>query len=175
MGFVPNNQSFAVSSSGSIAALRGEFETNIDSVLVDLGRDITVHLSPGKSACTSPNCKFNSTYKRYMGINGKICEECKGQGFFIEPRYTIYRANIRWTNEPFNESSRNIQEVFEPGRLGANFCRIKTKAVSMDHIRESVGATIDGVNVELYREPRHTGFGPSPLLYVVSWWKVMNR
>ena len=147
----------------------------MDTVLTGLGRDITIHLPPSKSPCPDITCKFNSTYQRYVGTNGKICETCRGQGFLVEGNQTIYIANIRWTDEPFNESTRNIQEAFPPGRLGANFVRTKTVASSMDHLRQSVGATVDGINVELFMEPRFTGFGAAPLLYTITWWKVVNR
>ena len=109
-----------------------------------------------------------------MGANNKVCEVCKGQGFLIEPRQTVYVANIRWTDEPFNESTRHIQERHIVGRLGQNFCRTKMQVTARDHVRQSVGATIDGIDVELFEEPRVTGFNGS-LLYVVSWWKVANR
>ena len=109
-----------------------------------------------------------------MGTNNKICEDCKGQGFVVEPRQTVYKANLRWTDEPFNESTRNIQEIGTPGRLGSNFLRMKTVQVSQVHIRESIGASVDGINLELFEEPRYTGFG-GQLLYVISWWKVVNR
>ncbi len=175
MAIIPNNQTFPILASGQLINLQPAFQTAIDTVLAGLGRDITIHLAASKSPCPDITCIFNSTYQRYTGPNGKICETCKGQGFLVETNQTIYVANIRWTNEPFNESTRNIQEVFPPGRLGANFVRIKTVASSKDHIRKSIGATIDGENVELFREPRTTGFGRAPLLYVVSWWKVVNR
>lgn len=146
----------------------------MDTVLVGLGRNITIHLPPSKGPCPDITCKYNSTYQRYIGTNGKICETCKGQGFLVEGRQTIYVANIRWTSEPFNQAT-NILEKFPAGRVGVNFVRTKTVASSKDHVRESIGATIDGNNVELFREPRTTGFGASPLLYLISWWKVVNK
>jgi len=174
MTIVSNSQSFGTLPSGQILNLRSDFKDTMDTILVSLGRDITIHLPATKSPCTDVSCKFNSTYKRYIGTDGKICTACKGQGFLVEPRQTIYKANIRWTNEPFNESTSNIQEKFEPGRVGVDFVRTKTVVASKDHVRESVGATIDGVNVELFREPRQTGFG-EPVLYLIAWWKIVNR
>jgi len=176
MAIIPNNQSFSVNASGVVlSSLVGDFKTSMDTVILGLGRDITIHLPPTQNPCPDITCKFNSTYQRYIGTNGKICETCKGQGFLIETRQTVYTANIRWTNEPFNENTRNTEEIFPPGRLGVNFVRTKTVNVSRDHVRQSIGATIDGTNVELVREPRDTGFGPSPLIYVVAWWRVVNR
>ena len=176
MAIIPNSQSFSANASGiTVSALAGDFRTAMDTVLLGLGRDITIHLPPGKNACPDVSCVFNSTYKRYTGANGKICNTCKGQGFLIEPMQTIYLANIRWTNEPFNENSRNIEEKHVAGRVAANFCRTKTVATSVNHVRQSIGATIDGVDVELFQEPRTTGFGAAPLLYTISWWKAINR
>jgi len=175
MAIVPNAQSFPTLPSGTLINLASTFQNQMDTVLTGLGRDITIHLPSARNPCPDVTCKYNSTYQRYTGSNGKICETCKGQGFIVEPRQTIYIANIRWTSEPFNESSRNIQEKFPPGRLGVNFVRIKTVASSKNHIETSIGATIDGVNVELIRDPRHTGFGRNPLLYAISWWRNVNR
>jgi hypothetical protein len=173
MAIIQNNQAFIPLPSGQLINSLTTFKNQIDTVLTGLGRNITLHLPPSKSPCLSVNCKYNSTYQIYTGINGKVCESCRGQGFVIETRQTIYIANIRWTNEPFNEGSNSI-EKFEPGRFGVNFVRTKTVDSSFEHINTSVGATIDGVNVELIRQPRHTGFGRAPLLYVVSWWKEVN-
>lgn len=175
MGLISNNQSFYPGASGLIGgtSLENTFRSAMDSVLVGLGRDVTIHLPPAKTPCISSDCKYNSTYQRYIGDDGKICETCRGQGFTIEPRWTIYRANIRWTDEPFNEA-RTILEKHEAGRINQNFVRTKLVASAHDHIRESVGATIDGIEVELFEEPRLTGFG-NQLLYTVCWWKKVNR
>ena len=175
MAIIPNAQSFPTLPSGNLINLKPTFQNQMDTVLTGLGRDITIHLPPSKSPCPDITCKYNSTYQRYIGTNGKICEVCKGQGFLVENNQTVYIANIRWTNEPFNQSTRNIEEIFEVGRLGVNFVRTKTVASSITHIRTSIGATIDGFNVELFQAPRHTGFGINPLLYTISWWKVVNR
>jgi len=175
MAIIPNSQSFPTLPSGNLIDFKPAFQNSMDTVLVGLGRDITIHLPASKSACPDVNCKYNSTYQRYIGTNGKICETCKGQGFLVENNQTVYVANIRWTEEPFNESTRNTQETFAPGRKGANFVRTKTVYSSIDHLRQSVGATIDEVNVELFREPKRTGFGKAPLLYAITWWKVVNR
>lgn len=175
MGLISNSQSFYPGASGSVGgtALENTFRSAMDGVLVGLGRDITIHLPPTKNACVSSDCTYNSTYDRYIGTNGKICETCRGQGFTIEPRWTIYRANIRWTEEPYTES-KSSAEPYEPGRLGQNFVRTKLVASAFDHVKQSIGATIDGVDVELHEQPRTTGFG-SQVLYTVCWWKVANR
>lgn len=174
MAIVQNNQSFSPYASGyALDALITPFKAATDAILLDLGRDVTIHLPPSKQKCSDPTCKFNSFYKKFTGPTNKLCELCKGQGFILEPRQTIYRANLRWTNEAFNEA-RNINERHEVGRIGQNFLRMKTVADSMTHIRQSIGATIDTIDVELFEEPRYTGFGRN-LLYVISWWKVVNR
>ena len=174
MPLINNSQSFHPSASGTaIAAMANEFQECMDSVLLGAGRNVTIHLPAGKSPCPSVTCVFDSVYKRYIGVNGILCEVCKGQGFIIEPRYTVYMANIRWANEPINQQSKSIEELYSPGRLTVNFARTKFVASAFDHVKESIGATIDGRNVELFQEPRQTGFGES-ILYTVCWWKAIN-
>lgn len=175
MSIVSANQSFSASASGiAIQNLFSKWEAAMDTNLLGFGRNVTLHLKPAKQACPDVNCSFNSFYKRYMGTNNKVCETCKGQGFLIEPRQSIYIANIRWTDEPFNESTRNIEEQHVVGRMGANFARTKMNFGATSHIREAIGATIDGIDVELFDEPRFTGFG-GRVKYVVAVWKVVNR
>ena len=58
--------------------------------------------------------------------------------------------------------------------MGANFARTKMNYGAMEHIKDAVGATIDGIEVELFDEPRFSGFG-GQLKYVVALWKVSNR
>lgn len=177
MGLIGNNQSFVTGASGVIPTAAIPFQRAMDTVLVDLGRDITLHLPPTKSPCVSPTCQFDSFYKKFVGVSGIVCEMCRGQGFVLEPRYTVYRANIRWSDLPFNNSSfidereREFQSV---GRITQNFVRTKTVAASHDDIRNSVGATIDGHDVEVFNEPRQTGWGQN-LLYTITVWKRVNR
>lgn len=175
MGQISNNQSFIVGASGLVGGTSAlnQFQTAMDGVVLGLGRDVTVHLSPAQMECTATGCTFNPFYQKYATPSGSLCETCRGQGFIIEPRWTTYIANVRWTEEAYNES-RTTQEAHEPGRMGQNFVRTKMVVAAFDHIKESIGATIDGVDVELHEEPRKTGFG-SRLLYTVAWWKVANR
>jgi len=174
MAIVTNNQSFLTASTGIIGStLATQFKTQVDGILYGMGRDVIIHLPPSKTQCSDPSCKFNPFYKRFTGPTNQMCDTCRGQGFTLEPRQTVYRANLRWTDEAFNESS-NISEKYKIGRVGQNFLRMKTQAVSMEHIRTSVGATVDTINIELFEEPRYTGFGNN-LFYVISWWKVVNN
>ena len=173
MSLIGNLQTFTAGASGIIGVdAKAQFKRGMDIVMVDLGRDITVHLEESRSQCSDPNCSYDAFYKRYVSTNGQVCQTCRGQGFFLEHRYTVYRANIRWTNEPFN-NSRTIEEADSIGRIGVNFCRTKTVESSFDHIRSSNGATIDGENVELVRPPRKIAFGD--VIYTVAWWKIVNH
>lgn len=171
---IPNSQNISATSSGAIdfSTLSSLFKTNMDTVLVG-GRDITLHLPPSKDPCTDPNCSFNSFYKKYMGNNGQVCQTCGGQGFIYEHRWTVYRANIRWTNEPFDNLRGQKEEIGTLSREDANFVRTKTVIESYDDIRNSKSASVDNIHVELVREPRKIGFAGN-LHYVVSWWKVIN-
>jgi hypothetical protein len=175
MGQISNSQSFIAGASGVLGttAQQNTFKRAIDSVMVGLGRDFTIHLPPAKSPCTSTDCRYNSMYERWIGANNKACEACRGQGFTLEPRWTVYRGNIRWTDEAFNEST-TTKELNEVGRIGQNFVRTKTVYSSLSDVRSAIGATIDGIDVLLHNEPRVTGFGDR-MLYVVTFWKVANK
>lgn len=173
MGLIDSLQNFTAGASGVIGAgAKAQFKRAMDIVLVDLGREITIHLPPSQSECADPDCSYDSNYKRYVSLNNQICQSCRGQGFFIEPRYTLYQANIRWSEHPYN-NRRTIEEADSIGRIGQNFCRTKTVIDSFEDIKDAVGATIDGINVELFDEPRKTAFGD--LLYVACVWKVVNN
>lgn len=172
MVIISNNQSFHASASGSlVTSLTDTFKQQMDSVMLG-GRDITIHLPPIKIKCTS-GCKYNSTYKRYMGNNAAICKDCKGDGFTKEPRQTIYRANIRWTDEPLDASTNTGQDTVA-GRIYQSFVRTKTVIESYDHILQSHGATIDGIHCTLWNDPRVTGWNGN-LYYVISYWQKANK
>jgi len=136
------------------------------------GREISIDLPPAQADCPAA-CRYNPTYDKYQGDNGAICKDCKGRGFIVDPRFTVYKCNRRWTNEAFDKPLNTGQET-TGGRIVGNFVRTKTIIDSFDHIEQSIGATIDGEKVKLYKEPRKTGFGDE-LYYVVSWWERMNK
>jgi hypothetical protein len=173
MGLIPNNQTFIAGASGTIVTDKSTvFRRRMDSVLLG-GWNITIDLPPGQSDCPSPRCRYNPTYERYQDINGGPCRDCKGQGSIVEPRYTIYKCNRRWTNEPLDQSE-NTGEKTVAGRVFGNYVRVKTVGAAWEHIQNSIGATIDGVKVKLYREPRRTGWGGTNL-YIISWWERANK
>lgn len=172
MTIVPNSQSFSSAASGmALDNLESVWKDGIDAVLLGLGRDVTIHLPPTKSDCPDPDCRFNSSYKRFVSSNGSICRSCAGQGFLMEPRQTVYRANIRWTDQPI--AGANFEESELAGRMVQNYARTKMVAAAYEHILQAVGATIDGINVELFEEPRYTGFVNTH--YVVAIWKRVER
>lgn len=176
MSTVNNSQSFTAGASGIIGAgAQAKFKRAMDINMVGLGRDIIIHLPPAKTDCTDPSSEYDSFYDKHMSVTGAVCETCKGQGFYVEPRQTIYRANVRWTDEPYNLNrfGSTTERDFEFGRKGVNFCRTKTVSSSFQHVSESIGATIDGQNVEIFEAPRYTAFGD--VLYVVTFWQVASR
>jgi len=172
MAIVPNNQSFNTASSGTlVTSLSNIFEQQMHSVLLG-GRNISIDLPPSKTPCPA-GCKYNSTYKRYTGNGTALCSACAGEGFILEPRQTIYRANIRWTDEPLN-MTRGGGEDTPAGRVFESLVRTKTHIASLDHINQSISATIDGIKCTLWEEPRVTGWGNN-LYFVVAFWKKANK
>lgn len=175
MVLVPNNQAFNADASGTlISSLAGEFKTAMDTVMLG-GRDITIHLPAQKSPCPDASCRFVSVggYRKHIRNDGQLCRTCRGQGFFFEQRQTVYRANIRWTDEDLANSLNTGQDTVA-GRTTEALVRTKTVADSFNHIQQAIGAQIDGVPVELWGEPRYTGFGGS-VFYVVAFWKRTNK
>lgn len=172
MSLISNLQSFSPDASGTLVSdLVDTFKAGADTVLIG-GRDITLHLPPAKTPCPS-GCKFNSMYQRYIGEGGALCRVCKGEGFIYEPRQTVYRANIRWTDEPVF-STRSGGEDTPAGKVFDADVRTKTVIESFNHIQQAESANIDGVKCSVWQEPRQTGFGGT-LLYVVTWWKRSNK
>jgi hypothetical protein len=169
---VSNNQTFNAGSSGVIVNSLGNlFEQQMHTVLLG-GRDIFIDLPPGQTACPA-NCKYNSTYQRYTGNGTALCKSCGGAGFIMEQRQTVYRANIRWTDEGLNDP-RGGGEDTPAGKVYESLVRTKTHIASLNHINQSLGATIDGVKCTLWNEPRTTGWG-NTLYFVVCFWKKANK
>lgn len=172
MVLIPNNQTFSPAASGIIVTgLLPVFRAQIDTVLLG-GRDITLNLPPARQPCPLA-CKFNSSYGKFIGTAGALCRGCAGQGFVFEPRQTIYRANIRHTDEPLPQT-RGGGEDTPGGRVFEALVRTKTVIESYDHILEAVSADIDGIKYTLWNDPRQTGWGDT-LLYVVTFWKKVNK
>jgi hypothetical protein len=170
MAIVPNNQNLNPSLPGLFAAVQPAFKRAMDSLLSG-GGSITLDLPPTRSVCPG-GCRYNGTYKVYMGSTGELCQECKGAGFLYEQRQTTYACNRRWTNEPLDQNETGGKDT-PAGRIYGNFVRTKTVIESFSHIQESLGATIDSSKVKLYREPRKTGLGDQ-LYYVIAWWERVN-
>ena len=174
MGQVTNNQTFLVSSGVITTTVVTKFRIAMDKILIS-GPEVNIDLKPGRTKCPAVDCKFNPPYNKYMGTNNAICRSCKGQGFIFEPRWTVYKCNRRWANEPIEGAFKNQgRQATVAGQIYGNFVRIKTVVQSFNHIQQSIGATIDGLKVKLFQEPRITGFGGTNL-YVISWWERANK
>jgi hypothetical protein len=106
-------------------------------------------------------------------VNQALCQTCKGDGFQKEPRQTIYRANIRWTDEPLDETITTNQDTVG-GRVYKSFARTKTVIESYDHILLSEGVTIDGIHCTLWNDPRVSGWN-GDLYYVTTFWQKSNK
>ena len=173
MALVPNNESFHPQASGSLVTNHLDiFQKKMDSVLLG-GDTITLDLPAGATDCPDPTCKFNSTYGQFQGLNGALCRTCRGKGSIYEHRETIYRCNRRWTNEPI-EKTLNGGQSTPGGRIHTNYVRVKTRIESFDDIMSATGATIDGQKVQMYKEPRKTGWN-GQIFYVITWWERASK
>lgn len=174
MTVVSNNQSFYATASGStIQGLANQFRNGMDTVLLGMGRNITLHLEPSKQRCPSGSCRFNDTYKKFIGSNGQVCRTCGGDGYLIEPRQTVYIANIRWIDKDLL-NAKTGGDGTPAGRVYDADVRVKTVAASFEDIKNCIGATIDGIPVKLKTDPRQTGFG-GQVFYVISYWERTGK
>ena len=172
MAIVPNNESFDSASDGTLLpGLVGKFKISMDTVLQG-GRYITIHLPPTKMSCGG-GCKYNSSYKKFTTTTGGLCSACRGEGFKLEQRQTIYTANIRQIKNPIEDSESGGQET-NAGKISQKIVRTKTVIASFDHISNSIGATIDGEQYKLWADPEKVGFGGT-LFYCISRWKKMDK
>lgn len=145
----------------------------MDTVMLGMGRDLTLHLQPTKTRCPAPDCRYAQTYEKFIGANGQICRSCGGQGYFLEPRQTVYTANIRWIDGDLATAEKGGKDT-PAGRVIDADVRTKTVYASLADINNCVSAEIDGKPVKLKTSPRVTGFG-GQLLYVVSYWEETNK
>lgn len=171
MTLIANLQSFNTAMSGIVGVHTTKFKDAMDALLIE-GYDLILDLPAARQECPT-GCRFNQTYKQYMDETGGKCRECKGTGFVFETRQTQYKCNRRWTNEPLDQALSGNQAT-QGGRIYGNFVRVKTVIESFNHIQDSLGATLDGVKIKLYREPRKTGWANTNL-YVISWWERANK
>ena len=172
MGEISNGENLTPLNPALMGALKNTFKNNMDSILYG-GGEISIDLPANKERCPA-SCKYNMSYDNYMDVNGSaICRTCRGKGFVYTPRFTTYKCNRRWTNEPLDQAETGGKDT-PGGRIYGNFVRTKTHISSFDHISASLGADIDGVKVKLYREPRKTGWG-NENFYVVAWWERANK
>lgn len=161
---VSNGQDLSGAQSGLMLPKLAKFKSAMDGMLLE-GWTITLDLNPQKTDCPA-GCRYSPAFNMNVGANNALCPSCKGQGFLFEPRQTIYNCNRRWTNTPYEKSPG--------GMIFGNYVRTKTVIQSFNHIQESLGATIDGVKVKLFQEPRKTGWAGTDL-YVITWWERVNK
>lgn len=167
---IANSEAFTPYSSGLVTSLGTTFKAAMDTVLI-AGRNLVLDLPPAQQSCNA-NCKYNPTYDRFTEPNGRVCGACGGRGFVNIGRQTTYKCNRRWTNEPYEQLGQGEDTV--GGRIIGNFVRVKTHIASLAHIKEAKGATLDGVKITLYEEPRKTGWADQ-VYYLVSWWEKAQK
>jgi hypothetical protein len=155
------------------------FQSRIEQLISDLGRDITLTLPPLRLDC--PNCGWDFVQQRSNNIhtpnasgaglnksfpNGQRCPVCNGAGKLDFSRQIIHKALIGFGPAPeeFN------YELW--GLTPADVIRTKTKLVTQPDFDLSQFAIIDGFECEKITIPRKTGL--RDLAFLVSYWKRRN-
>jgi hypothetical protein len=157
------------------------YQENVDQVIADLGRQITIYLPPSTSGC--PNCfagfdgasngEYDNTNSNPIngGLHkpfpdGGVCPVCKGSHKIFTTRTAQYTATIgRDTKDIFfDQSGKQIEPQ--------NVYRTKTVLASFEDIKNSTKMRIDGETCIRIRDPIKTGL--QELRYVNAWWQRID-
>ena len=155
------------------------FQSRIEQLISDLGRDITLTLPPLLLDC--PNCGFDFIQQRSNNIytsnasgdglnksfpTGQRCPVCRGRGKLEYPRQIVHKALIGFGPAPeeFN------YELY--GLTPDQVLRTKTTLVTLEDFNLSQFAIIDGFECEKIAIPRKTGL--RDLAFLVQYWKRRN-
>lgn len=156
MTSVSNKQDLTASSGISFGTTFDSlYHSMMDNAMVEMGENITVHLPPGRTACTDPQCSYDPFQERAT----RYCATCRGTGFIVTTRDTTYTAQI-------TVGPRELDDNNSVGRLEVNECRITTVIESYEDLRKAEGLTVRGEKYQLKSGPKIVGFNTPR--YIIS-------
>lgn len=155
------------------------FKDRIAQLIADLGRDVTLILTPLQVDC--PNCSFDFNNQRSSNIytsnasgdalnksfpRGQKCPVCQGKGKLSFSRTIVQQSLIGFGPAP---------EEFDYKAYGLTpdqVLRTKNKLDIISDLEAAQYAIIDGFECEKVTVPRKTGL--RDLAFVVTYWKRRN-
>lgn len=160
---VNNNQDLTASSGISFGSTFDSlYHSMIDNAMAEIGENITLHLPPGRTACTDSQC----SYDPFQGRATRYCPTCRGTGFIVTTRDTIYKAQI-------TVGPRELDDNNPAGRLEVNECRITTVIESYEDLRKTERFTVRGEKYQLKSGPKIVGFNTPR--YIISILERVNE
>ena len=155
------------------------FQDRIRQLISDLGRDVTLILTPLTLPC--PNCGFDYLQQRSNGIytpnasgasydkafaQGQKCPVCQGKGR-LEFQRTITQQSLIGFGPPPEEFN---YEAY--GLVPTQVVRTKNAIAVLSDLDAAQYAIIDGFECEKIVIPRKTGL--RDLAFIVTYWKRRN-
>ena len=143
------------------------YEGFMDDALVNLGREIMLHLPPSISEDKSANLKSGPAgYNPFFRGSARPTAGGKNRGVIVETRDIPYTAHIRHGPQPANDHTG-------VGKLSAEQVQTTTVYASSGDIEDCISVTIDGKRYERDEDIRPIGF--SNLKYVIMIWHKISE
>lgn len=155
------------------------FQDRISQLIADLGRDVTLVLTPIQVDC--PNCGFDFVNNRSNNVytsnasgvsfnksfpTGQKCPVCQGKGRLEFSRSIVQQSLVGFGPAP---EEFNYEEF---GLTPDQVMRTKNKLNILEDLMAAQYAIIDGFECERITIPRKTGL--RDLAFVVTYWKRRN-
>lgn len=171
--------------------MKSKYKTNIQELVLKMGRDIIIYSKPEKFNC--PNCFYDDIAKkssgrgrwtlaeatslqadwensspdnkgvlRYRYFTNQRCPVCLGIGFLAPvERKSYIKCNIRWGTK---NSSDNKAVITVGGETYLNLVTIKTLPKYKNLLAEAESIIIDGLKCTKITPPNIRGLGNSSIL-----------
>lgn len=160
--------------------LIGIYQSRIDALINQLGKNILLEFDPIKEFC--PNCFFDTARGRSTGIprpggprpfkRGRQCPFCKGRGFLETPCVRCIKALLQW-------NPREIRNYGLSVELHSGIVRIKTFLTEADDISRAktiiVNSDIqDQMKLRVKRLMSVIPTGLREDRYCISFWELID-
>lgn len=143
--------------------LNSLYEGFMDKALLEMGRQIVIHLQPAVTEDKSVSTKVDAgAYNPFFRNSSRISSGGKGKGVVSQPRDIGYTAHVVHGPRPLNEQTG-------AGALSEDQVQTTTVYESLGDIESAVSVTIDGNRYRKLEDPRIVGF--SDAKYVLQTWE----
>ena len=161
--------------------LIGVYQSSIDSLINQIGKNIILEFDPILTPC--PNCLYDTARKRSTGVyktsgprpfgRGRKCPYCKGKGLLETAVTKCIKALIQWDNNEEEEEDFDIAVSQKNGSL-----MLKTFLTDVDDIARAKTAIVNGDILDRIKLRVKRIRGPYPIglkedRYCISFWELL--